>query len=464
MTATTKMTVQLRQPSLVRNMSHMFTGNVVYAACQWLMLAVLTKFMSPQSVGQFALGTAISAPIIVLSQLQLRAVQATDTTGGRPVGVYLAVRVVTSIVALGIIAVTCVVARYPPETVTIIWAVALAKTIETFSDVLFGFLQQRERMDLISASLCLKGVLSVVVFGAVLLFSHNLFLSLMCLSLAWAAVLFGYDFPRTERLLRSSGEPHRATMLAPGCSMIWPEWQWRSVLAIAWQAAPLGLSSFLYTLGPNIPRYVLEKSRGMSELGIFAALTYLIVAGNLVINALGTASVPRLSGYFASGQLRSFYKLLLRMILLCVGLGIAGEVIAILWAKPLLLLLYRKEYAAHYELLRWVAAAAGTSFVASMLGYGFVTTRQFAQQVPIHIVATTATFFACLALIPAYGSVGAAWSLLIGSGVCCVLTGFALARATIVRVRDLNQKTAVQRVTSLSAGRIVAGKTASTLR
>src|SRR5271166_684261 len=53
-------------------------GNVIYAACQFGMLSVLAKLGSPSMVGQYALGLAITAPVFMLTNLQLRGVQATD--------------------------------------------------------------------------------------------------------------------------------------------------------------------------------------------------------------------------------------------------------------------------------------------------------------------------------------------------------------------------------------------------
>src|SRR4051794_16358727 len=64
--------------SLRANFTWTFVGNVIYAACQWGMLVVLAKVARPETVGNFALALAVTAPVIMLTNLQLRAVQATD--------------------------------------------------------------------------------------------------------------------------------------------------------------------------------------------------------------------------------------------------------------------------------------------------------------------------------------------------------------------------------------------------
>src|SRR2546425_157717 len=64
--------------SLRANFSWTLAGNVVYAACQWGMLIVLARLGSPTMLGQFALGLAVTTPVIIFANLQLRAVQTTD--------------------------------------------------------------------------------------------------------------------------------------------------------------------------------------------------------------------------------------------------------------------------------------------------------------------------------------------------------------------------------------------------
>src|SRR5438067_13811448 len=64
--------------SLRVNFSWTMAGNLVYAASQWGILVVLARMGKPEAVGQFSLGLAITAPIMLFAGLQLRAVQATD--------------------------------------------------------------------------------------------------------------------------------------------------------------------------------------------------------------------------------------------------------------------------------------------------------------------------------------------------------------------------------------------------
>ncbi|MDH3224579.1 MAG: hypothetical protein OEO23_12750, partial [Gemmatimonadota bacterium] len=56
---------------VVENFAWILSGRGVYAIGQWAMLAGLAKLSDPSTVGQFALGLAVAAPVIQLANLQL---------------------------------------------------------------------------------------------------------------------------------------------------------------------------------------------------------------------------------------------------------------------------------------------------------------------------------------------------------------------------------------------------------
>ena len=144
--------------SLRANFSWTFVGNVFYAGCQWGMLALLTKLVSPEMVGQFALGLAITAPVMLFASLQLRTVQATDARREYLFGDYLGLQLITTALALLVIVAVVLLAGYHWEAALVILAVGMAKAFESISDVFYGLLQQHERMDRIAKSKMIKGL------------------------------------------------------------------------------------------------------------------------------------------------------------------------------------------------------------------------------------------------------------------------------------------------------------------
>ncbi|MBE1427380.1 hypothetical protein H4684_004074 [Desulfomicrobium macestii] len=63
---------------LKKNVSASFAGNVVYAISQWLLIILLAKLGGEQILGLYALALAVVSPVFALTNMNLRAVQATD--------------------------------------------------------------------------------------------------------------------------------------------------------------------------------------------------------------------------------------------------------------------------------------------------------------------------------------------------------------------------------------------------
>jgi len=420
--ATTSVARPSRALSLRANFSWTFVGNVVYAACQWAMLVVLAKLGSPEVVGQFALGLAITAPVIMLTNLQLRGVQATDARREYLFGDYLGLRLALTPLALLIIAGITLVSGYGWQTALVILFVGLAKVIESISDVFYGLLQQHEQMDRIAISMLIKGPLSLVALGTAIVITGNIVWGTVALAAAWAFRLCTYDIPSGAAILRAAREKDEAESIRP-------HWYWPRLLRLMWLALPLGLVMMLGSLMTNIPRYFIERFQGTHELGIFAAMAYIVVAGTTVVDALGQVVSPRLARQYAAGEFGAFRALTLKVLGVGALLGAAGFLLSLIVGRQVLTLLYRPEYAAHLDVFIWVIAAAGIGYLASVFGYAMTAARQFTIQVPIYVLSIAVVTIACALLVPGHGMIGAAWAIFMMFAMQLPLKGVAILYA-----------------------------------
>jgi O-antigen/teichoic acid export membrane protein len=389
--------------SLRANFSWTFVGNVVYAACQWAMLVVLAKLGSPEVVGQFALGLAITAPVILLTNLQLRAIQATDAKSTYAFGDYLGLRLAMMPLALLVIAAITVASGYGWQTSLVILTLGLAKVFESVSDVFYGLMQQHERMDRIAQSMIVKGPLSLVALAAAVALTGNIVWGTTALAAAWAFRLVTYDIPNGAAVLRAARAGNAAESMRP-------TWQWRRLARLAWLALPLGFVMMLGSLVTNIPRYFIERFQGTHELGIFAAMAYIVVAGTTVVDALGQAVSPRLARHYAAGEVGAFRALVGKVLGISALLGAAGVLLGLVVGRQVLTLLYRPEYADHLDVFIWIIVAAALGYLAAVCGYAMTAARLFTIQVPIYLLSVVAVTIGCALLVPGHGLLGAAWA------------------------------------------------------
>lgn len=392
--------------SLKKNVTWSFSGNGVYAACQWGMLIAIAKLGNATMVGQFALGLAVTAPVILFFNLSLRSVQATDALRTYPFADYLGLRLLTTLLALLSIAAIVGVGRFPVETAWIILIIATAKAFEAVSDVYYGLLQREERMDRIAKSMMGRGLVSLAVLGTLMLTTGNLLMAVSGLALSWALMLLVYDI-RSGTFLQKIGS-------GSAVSSFKPRWDFNLLKKLVWLVLPLGAVVGLTSLYLNIPRYFIENFHGQDTLGVFAAMAYFMVAGNLIINALGHSASPRLAKFYVAGQISAFWGLLWKMILISLGIGGLGILIVTFWGQEILTLFYGAEYGEEPLVFLVIMVGAALAYVSSLLGYGITAQRHFRNQLVLNIFSTLLIVAFSALWIPKGGMLGAAFALLAG--------------------------------------------------
>ncbi len=412
----------LSPPPLWRGSCWNLGGTVVYAACQWGILVALAKLGSPEAVGRFAFGLALTAPIFLFANLQLRSIQATDARGEFTFADYLALRLAMIGLAGLVVAGLVGLGRLDPATGRIVVAVAVAKAIESIGDIFHGHFQRHERMDRVAVSMMLKGVLSLAALGGIMAATGRVAWAASGLALAWAAVLIGFDVPAALRLHARANQPRvRAAGLA----------------RLARLALPLGIVMATISVGANLPRYFIERQSGPRDLGFFAAMAYLMVASNTVINALGQAASPRMARDFAEGRVGEFRARLARLLGLAAGVGVLAVAAVAACGRPILAALYAPEYAARADVFLGLTVAAAVSSLASLAGFGMTAARCLWVQTPLFLGVAGVMAISCAGLIPALGlrgaamaTVAAALAQLVGS---VVVLEWALRRQGIAR-------------------------------
>jgi O-antigen/teichoic acid export membrane protein len=178
----------------------------------------------------------------------------------------------------------------------------------------------------------------------------------------------------------------------------------------------------LVSVSANIPRYLIGSVQGVYELGVFSALSYILLAGNTIVNALGQAATPRLAQYVAHGKTREFQGLSTRLIMIGMALGIAGIVAAAVTGPQILGLIYGREYARHSGLFVWLMVAAACTYMASFAGYSLTAARHFTIQIPLFAFLALLTFGLCAVMVQVNGVTGVAQAVAAASMVQLIAT------------------------------------------
>lgn len=408
-------------------------GILVAALAQWVVIVLLSRLGTPEMVGQYALGLAVSAPVVLLAGLALRTVQVTDTGHRFDFNDYLRLRVSGMIFALLLIGV--VAAFVGSAHAVVVMLVGIAKALDAIGDIFFGLFQRHELMRPIGISMMSNGLLTVVAMISLLALTGSIGWAVVGSVIGSLAGSIGYCGWAAKPLRAAEftdadaadAETNKASLPRDPRAVL------RRMGQLAVVAAPLGFASGLVSFSGNLPRYFIGHTLGAAALGIFAALAYVVLAANIVFAAISQMLLPRLTRLHAAGEFAVFTMLTLRLVLGTLAVGVVAVAIVIVVGPAVVRFVYGAPYAAHAEVLTVLTVAAVLGGTVFFLGTALSALRRFGNQLTAGLVMIAVTGIAGYVLVPRFGLIGAAWSVVITIGSDSVLKALMLGRALAKR-------------------------------
>lgn len=361
-----------KRKSLKANFAFALVGNLLYTVSQYLILTLLIKNFRSDEVGGYLYALAFVSPIVLPFDMQLRSFYITERKNGLSFHDYQGFRLVSNGIALLIVLVSALILK--PDMLLTISLVGVSKIIESQSDMYYGAAQKAERMDYISYSKFFKGLAALALVGICIYAGMDINQVLMAWAALWFVVLIVFDARLTLRL---AGIKRKV-------GVVWNKEVFVSIFKIS---LPVLILSFVDKFAANYPSYVVENKLGLSAVAIFGAIIYFRSIGAQVINPMGAVVAPRLADYYSDGKHADFMHLLKRTTFSAFILGIAGIVIALLFGKWILPLLYTAEYTQYSNLLVLVMIYCLVTYLYVFIGTAITCLRVHWVKLPIHIVS-----------------------------------------------------------------------------
>ena len=389
-------------PSLKVNFTWALIGNAFYALCGYLMLTILAKTSSAETVGLWGIAQAVTLPVATLFSLRLYTVNITDVHNEYQTGHYIALRLIASLISV-IVAALIGFLFYPVSVALVIVMMGISQSVAEIRLYFSSNLQKFERLDLSTLSQIYEGLLTLLLFGLLFWFTHYLSLAILGTIVSRVLILLMYDMPVSAKVLSAHPVTFRGYR---------PQWEWSRLRTLFRQSLPLAIVAGMASVFQNIPRLFMDHTLGRKAVGYFTAMSLLLIAFTMVHTAMGNSALPRLSRYFAENR-KAFIRLFVRLNSWVVGLGIGFLTVIVLFGKPILSLLFTPEYAQYKDVFVMLAVSSCVFSIFSVSNWGLNATRQFAVQVPIYIGTAIVCGISSWLLIPQYGLMGGAYAFII---------------------------------------------------
>jgi O-antigen/teichoic acid export membrane protein len=373
-------------------------GNISYAGSAWLIVILITKYFELESVGNYALAFAISAPVFMLTNMRLRLVQTSDVNGDHEDFDYYNLRFMTSLFAVFVLAaysilfVDNIYVRY------ILLSISCAKFFESLSDIIYGFFQKKDDLVDVGVSLILKSIVSVIITIYIISKDGNLLHITTGLIVSHVLVLIFYDLDivlkKTENVFVSK---LRVFFVGNRDKM-------KEILLLA---LPLCGVAFFSSLLPNMPKYFIAYYNGTSILGIYATLVYFSVASALIAASFGTPYLSKLAICYSECNKEKFINLFGKLIGTGFIIGALGAIIAYWFGDIIVTLVYGDKLVGHSDKLFLIMLAAAANHIVLYMVYVLTAMREFKAQLIISFAALLFLTIGCYVAVPGYGIIGA---------------------------------------------------------
>lgn len=400
--------------SFKENFSWTFISSIIFAFSQWYIVSILAKLGNVEMVGLYSLGLAVNAPIFLFLSMNLRSIIATDLYEITSFSQYLNFRIITSTVAIFFISLIVLIIDFTIEYKIVILLIAGVKWVETLSDLCHGKFQQKENMKYIAFSKIYRSLMSILSFTFVLWLYESLIFSLLIQIITWLMIVIIFDF-------KNLVIKYKQKLFKPKIDL-------KLFKKLLIYALPLGIAGTLDSLHANLPRYFISYFDGEEALGIFAGITYIMIAGQTLIVSLSQVAIPRLTRYYIE-NLTLYKNLIKKLLILAFFIGLIGIVLAVVFGDLILLLLYSTEYRSYKNILILTMITAIFWYMSGFFNAAIIATREFKVQIPIYITSTFVTLILSIILIPPYSLIGAVFSLMAGHIVRCIYSAFVVRRA-----------------------------------
>ncbi len=411
----------MQQKQLRNNVVYNTIGNAIYYISQYALMILATNISGATVNGMLATAMTISATCLTVCAYGMRSFQISDFNGQYSDKTYLQSRYLT----LGAAALLCAgfafAVSYSAQQRIVILVYTLCRLSEGFVDVLHGYLQRAERMDLVGISFGVRGLVSMLLFGLGLAFTQDVVITLLAMTaLNWLYVLV-VDWPLSrKRADFTAHKPAEGGRAAP---------KGGSVASLLWVCAPLAVYSFLNSAVGSVIKLYCERICGVEAFSDFNN-----IFGPVQILQVGAAYVfvPFMT-LFARAWVEKNKKRYLKYLTVATVamplLWVCGAVGAALVGQWGLRLLYGEEILASAALLQPSVLATVITTYVSILCYLLSMMRKMKDLIIGNVVGIVASFAFATPMIAAYGIYGAAYATIAARALQAVVTfGFVLWR------------------------------------
>jgi O-antigen/teichoic acid export membrane protein len=379
-------------------MAYQVGGQFIYVLAQLAILAALTNLRGAEAVGEFGLALALTTPFFMFASMGSRSSQASDVSKRYSFAEYGGLILALALLATLASLIASVLFALSGSSLLLVAVISLTKVAEAVSLLSYGAFQQAGRPDKIAASLVMRAAGTVPLFLLLLWLGAPLGVAFLAQLLVWTAIALVRDYPL-------------ATRIAAG-RFVWPSREGERLLKLAREIGPLSASHGINGLLNSLPRLYVERTLGLSAVGVLTVITYFQQAGTMLMTSVGLPLVNRFARLWQSGDTGAIRRTLLALLILILGCSVSGILLVAIAGRWVLSTFFGPELAGAHDLLLVIAFVLSAQLFNTLFGSLMHADRQYTTFLYREIAAVIVCAFLLAVFVPRLGLTGAVYAIL----------------------------------------------------
>lgn len=374
-----------------------FLWNVIGMTCNCFnslfFMILITRINSMDDAGIFTLSFSIACLVYYIGTYAGRVYQVTNVNDSITDSDFIIHRAITCVMMIFISLMYCFISGDSLYKFTVVILLCIYKSLEAFSDVLYGVVQKNNNLYQVGISLTIKSVFALILFVVVDIVTRNIIYSILFAILAWILVIVLYDFKNVNYV--SKFKLH---------------FNISSLRDIFKNGFFVFIINFLSSYIVNAPKYALD-GRASNELqAIFGIILMPATLISLGAQYFIQPFLEQLTSSFKNNDKKAFNKVVIKLLFITSGLGVICLIGAYILGIPVLSLVYGLELSAYLFELEIIIFGSILFALSLILSSALITVRYNFIQFIVFVITSVFGFFISIILITRFSIDGAAYA------------------------------------------------------
>lgn len=379
---------------LKKNFLWNFVGSTLNGFNSLFFMIIITRINGVNDAGDFTLLFSLACLFYMIGGYAGRTYQVADKSGVNSDDDYLAQRYLTCGLMLAVSLIYCLIMHYDAAHTLLLMSLSLLKAAEAFSDVLYGFMQKKEKLYLAGMSASFKTVLSILVFWIVDLLTHNILIGFLAVIFIWLVILFFFDRPYSIRNLK-------------------PAFHLDSIRRLFRRGFYSFAFLFMGVYLANATKYALDGRTLTSQQAMYGIVLMPATLINLCCLYILQPYINRLANYHADQKYKEFRRTVRRIFVTISILALLALLVASTIGIPVLSLIYGVDLHEYLLSLQLIAVGASMNAAITLLSTALTIMYKTKMQFYLYLLVSLFAFFFSPFMVDRFGINGAALSYLI---------------------------------------------------